>query len=111
MNRTHVIIASEEIVYFWQYRSQHSKLISLEQQRKQKQGKENAFHIDESPKEDSIYDREKWVKPDLTTSDPISAVASGPNSFIIGRSSGQVLKFSLPYIQLENKLKLRCRPQ
>jgi WD repeat-containing protein 35 len=22
-----------------------------------------------------------------------------------------VLKFSLPYIQLENKLKLRCRPQ
>ena len=34
MNKTHVIVASEDVVYFWQYRSAHSKLISLEQQRK-----------------------------------------------------------------------------
>lgn len=108
MNKTHVIIASDDIIYYWQYRTQHSKM-SLETQ-KQKSGKENAYHVDQAPKEDAIYDREKWVKPSITTQDPISAIAAGPNSFIVGRSSGQVLKFSLPYIQLENKLKLRCRP-
>jgi hypothetical protein len=30
MNKTHVIVASDDIVYFWQYRSAHAKLISLE---------------------------------------------------------------------------------
>jgi WD repeat-containing protein 35 len=38
-------------------------------------------------------------------------VAAGPDSFIVGRMSGQVNKYTLPYIQLENKFMLRCRPQ
>jgi WD repeat-containing protein 35 len=111
MNKTHVIVASDDVVYFWQYRSAHSKLIALEQQRKQKSGKENAFHIDESPKPDQIYDREKWHKPNIECTDTITSVAAGPDSFIVGRMSGQVNKYTLPYIQLENKFMLRCRPQ
>ena len=59
----------------------------------------------------SIYDKESWVKPDLGSTDLICSVAAGPESFIIGRQSGTVNKYSLPYIQLENKLQLRCRPQ
>jgi WD repeat-containing protein 35 len=111
MNKTHVIVASDDIIYYWQYRALNSKLVSLEKEKKQKAGKENAFHIDQAPNQDSIYEREKWVKPSMVTQDPISAIAAGPNSFIVGRHSGQVMKFSLPYIQLENKLRLRCRPQ
>jgi WD repeat-containing protein 35 len=38
-------------------------------------------------------------------------VAAGPDAFIVGRMSGQVYKYSLPYISLENKVTLRCRPQ
>ena len=30
MNKTTIIVASDEIVYYWQYRSQHAKAISLE---------------------------------------------------------------------------------
>jgi len=43
--------------------------------------------------------------------DPICSIAAGPDCVIIGRFSGTVLRYSLPYIQLENKLQLRCRPQ
>ena len=111
MNKTHVILASDDVVYFWQYRSNHSKAVTLEQQRKSKSGKENAFHVEEIPKPDQIYDKETWRKPEIATQDTISSIAAGPDSFIVGRMSGQVLKFSLPYIGLENKLMLRCRPQ
>lgn len=65
MNKTHVIVASDEIIYYWQFRAQNSKMLSLEKDRKQKAGKENAFHVDQSPKEDTIYNRETWVKPTL----------------------------------------------
>jgi WD repeat-containing protein 35 len=108
MNKTHVIVASDEIVYYWQYRAQNAKMV--EKDKKQKAGKENAFHIESTPKEDTIYDHEKWVKPAMTTNDPISAIAAGPTSFIVGRQSGLVFKYSLPYIQFETKLKLRCKP-
>ena len=43
--------------------------------------------------------------------DPICSIAAGPDCVITGRYSGTVLRYSLPYIQLENKLQLRCRPQ
>lgn len=49
MSSTHVIIASDDVVYYWQYRT---KQVTLEQQKKQKSGKENAFHIEEAPKPD-----------------------------------------------------------
>ena len=49
MNKTHIIIACDDVVYYWQYRSQHSKLTTLEQEKKKKSGKENAFHIEEIP--------------------------------------------------------------
>jgi WD repeat-containing protein 35 len=60
MNGTHVIVASEDVVYYWQYRSSHSKVQSLEQEKKKKSGKENAFHIEELPNPNGIYDVESW---------------------------------------------------
>ena len=98
MNGTHVIVASDDVVYYWQYRSAHSKLQSLEQEKKKKSGKENAFHIEELPNANGIYDKENWVKPDLGNQDMICSIAAGPESFIVGRMSGTVNKYSLPYI-------------
>lgn len=56
MNKTHVIVASEDVVYYWEYRSQYSKLTSLESEKKKKTGKENIFHIEEIPNPNNIYD-------------------------------------------------------
>lgn len=41
----------------------------------------------------------------------ICSIAASAEAFIVGRMSGTVNKYTLPYIQLENKLQLRCRPQ
>ena len=57
------------------------------------------FHIDELPRSEGIYDHKTWVKPDKQCDDPISAIAASTDSFLVGRISGEVLKFSLPYLQ------------
>jgi WD repeat-containing protein 35 len=60
MNGTHVVVADDEIIYYWQYRSGSSKLTSLESDKKKKVGRENAFHIDEIPNPNTMYDKDKW---------------------------------------------------
>ena len=59
MNKTHLILANDEVLYYWQYRT--TKTSSIEASKKTKSGKENAFHIEELPKADGIYDVENWV--------------------------------------------------
>ena len=96
MSKTHVIIASDDIVYYWHYRQKNSNVMSLDG--KKKSGKENAFHIDEQPKTDGVYDKSTWKAPTLNCEDPISAIAASTDAFLVGRTSGQVLKFTIPYI-------------
>ena len=68
--------------------------------------------IDEIPNPNTIYDKHKWANPDQTHGDPICSVAAGVDGFIVGRTSGQVYQYTLPYIQRnENKFLLRCKPQ
>lgn len=112
MNTTHVIVCSDDTIYYWQYRSQYSQSISLESDKKKRAGKESAFHIDEIPNPNTIYDKQKWKNPKDVISDPICSVAAGRDGFIIGRSTGQVYQYTLPYIQRnENKYLLKCKPQ
>ncbi|MBK8156958.1 MAG: hypothetical protein IPK55_13730 [Streptococcus sp.] len=111
MNKTHVIICSEDTVYFWQFRSQYSSQVSIESEKKKKAGKENAFFIDEIPNHKSMYDIQRWKPRNQLIDDPICSVSAGNDGFIVGRESGTVLKFTLPYIQLAAKLTLRCKPQ
>ena len=101
MNKTHVIIASKENVYYWQYRIRIEK--TLEQI-----NKECAFHIDTTPKPDIEYDNEEWTPPDLKCEDKISAITVSKDHFLIGKESGEVLKFSLDQIELVKKVKLSC---
>lgn len=49
MNKTHIIVCSEDAVYFWQYRSQYATSASIESEKSKKGEKENAFFIDEVP--------------------------------------------------------------
>jgi WD repeat-containing protein 35 len=112
MNTTHVIVCSDETVYYWQYRSQYSQSVSLESEKKKRAGKESAFHIDENPNPNTIYDRTKWKISEEDIQDPILSVASGKDGFIVGRSSGQVYQYTLPYIQRnDNNFYLKCKPQ
>lgn len=108
MSQTHVIIADNDTVYYWQYRGKGQ---TIEQQKKAKSGKENAFYIDEIPRNDSNYDKDKFQKSNQQNTDQITCIAASTDSFIVGRMSGTVQKYTLPYIQQESKITLRCRPQ
>ena len=98
MNKTHVIACSEDAVYFWQYRSQYAQGTAMESQKKKKAGKENAFRIDEIPSHNSLYDVNRWHNSSEPIQDPIVSVAAGNDGFIVGRDSGEVYKYTLPYI-------------
>ena len=98
MNRTHIICCSEDTVYFWQYRSQ-----AMDGDKKKKAGKENAFHIDEIPSHSQFYDVNRWRQSANPVNDPIVSLAAGNDGFIVGRDSGEVYKYTLPYIQQECK--------
>ena len=57
MSKTHIIIASDDTVYYWHYRQKNMTILGAGQK---KSGKENAFHIDEQPKTDGVYDKSSW---------------------------------------------------
>lgn len=107
MSQTHVVIADSQCVYYWQYRTKGQ---TIEQQKKAKGGKESIFHIDEAPKPDFNYNPDTWERPEIRSTDIISSVACSTECFIVGLTNGTVHKYSLPYIALESKMTLRCRP-
>jgi WD repeat-containing protein 35 len=110
MTKTHCIVCSEDYVYIWQYRSQVSRLLSLDAT-KRKIGREIAFHIDETPDLNSLYDPNKFRATGRTNSDPISCVAAGEGFFIVGRVSGVLQRYTIPHVTQEARYVLNCRPQ
>jgi len=110
MNKTHVVVCSSESIYVWQYRSQVSRLLSMDST-KRKIGRELGFNIDEQPDLNSIYDPNRFSKPTRAVQDPIACVTASDGFFLVGRVSGTVHKYTIPHVSLETRYVLRCRPQ
>jgi WD repeat-containing protein 35 len=116
MTKYHVIVASEESVYVWQYRTPVSKLTSLDTGTglRRKEGRERIFHVDDTGyggddrigQKVSEYDALR-ARP---TSDEVCSVAANGKYLIVGRSSGTIHRYTLPHLSLENKFMVRCRP-
>mmetsp|Transcript_25379 Transcript_25379/g.58463 ORF Transcript_25379/g.58463 Transcript_25379/m.58463 type:complete len:1193 (+) Transcript_25379:116-3694(+) len=115
MTKTHIIAASDEVVYIWHYSSKASKLTSISTGTegmvlKRKEGRETVFHIDEPPTP-STGGFDKFQRPASATHDVICAVGANEHVLVVGRESGTVHRYSLPHVALETKYVLRCRPQ
>ncbi|XP_048590308.1 WD repeat-containing protein 35-like isoform X2 [Nematostella vectensis] len=127
MTRSHVIAASKEAFYTWQYRSP-KKLTALEMQvpSRRKDVRESGteepsssnmpaysslrmFHIDDVPSGagEGIKDVRKALAP---TQDPICCACASEKMLIVGRESGTVHRYSLPKLALDMKHVLNCRP-
>jgi WD repeat-containing protein 35 len=117
MSKQHIVVASEDTVYVWQYRTQVSKLTSMDQQLEadkmlgRKDSRERVFHIDEFPSASTATGFDKYVPSASPTSDAVCSVAASDTCLVVGRESGTVNRYTLPHISLENKHVLRCRPQ
>lgn len=113
MTPYHVIVASADQVYVWQYRTPVSKLTSLRAKSthtRLKDGREQSFHIDDPP---TVGDKKPQVPRtnNKASNDPICCITASTSCLVIGRASGTMLRYSLPHISLDNKYIIRCRPQ
>uniref|UniRef100_A0A5F9CDD7 WD repeat-containing protein 35 n=1 Tax=Oryctolagus cuniculus TaxID=9986 RepID=A0A5F9CDD7_RABIT len=110
MTKTHVIAASKEAFYTWQYRVA-KKLTALEINqitRSRKEGRERIYHVDDTPSGsvDGVLDYSKAIQG---TRDPICAITAFDRTLIVGRESGTIQRYSLPNVGLIQKYSLNCR--
>ncbi|XP_060042583.1 WD repeat-containing protein 35 isoform X5 [Erinaceus europaeus] len=110
MTKTHVVAASKEAFYIWQYRVA-KKLTALEINqiiRSRKEGRERLFHVDDAPSGSAsgVLD---YTKAMQGTRDPICAITASEKTLIVGRESGTLQRYSLPNVCLVQKYSLNCR--
>uniref|UniRef100_A0A7S2LS93 Anaphase-promoting complex subunit 4 WD40 domain-containing protein n=1 Tax=Zooxanthella nutricula TaxID=1333877 RepID=A0A7S2LS93_9DINO len=118
MTNSHVIVASEDVVYIWMYRNSVSKqtndlataasVLGLGSKRRT----EMMFHIDETFAGGAgLHDKESFVPPVAPAQDPIACITATEQCFLVAKESGVVQRYSLPHVSLETRFALRCRPQ
>uniref|UniRef100_A0A8B9YHE3 WD repeat-containing protein 35 n=1 Tax=Bos mutus grunniens TaxID=30521 RepID=A0A8B9YHE3_BOSMU len=110
MTKTHVIAASKEAFYIWQYRVA-KKLTALEINqitRSRKEGRERIYHVDDTPSGslDGVLDYSKAIQG---TRDPICAITASDKTLIVSRESGTFQRYSLPNVGLIQKYSLNCQ--
>ncbi|RHY35208.1 hypothetical protein DYB32_000267 [Aphanomyces invadans] len=112
MTPRHIIAASTDAIYVWQYRTTVSKLSSDNGSTSStlpttRGGRERIFYVDESQGND--VESFRYVERQLD--DPICAICASESWLVVGRASGMVHCFTLPHISLEMKYIVPCRPQ
>ncbi|XP_032299550.1 WD repeat-containing protein 35 [Coturnix japonica] len=110
MTKTHVIAASKEAFYIWQYRVA-KRLTAMEINqvaRTRKEGRERIYHIDDTPSGSGggHLDYSKAVEG---TRDPICAITASDKILLVGRESGTIHRYSLPNVGIIQKYTLNYR--
>ncbi|KAM6081426.1 WD repeat-containing protein 35 isoform 1-T1 [Chlamydotis macqueenii] len=110
MTKTHVIAASKEAFYIWQYRVA-KKLTAMEINqvaRTRKEGRERIYHIDDTPSGsgDGHLDYSRAIEG---TRDPICAITASDKILLVGRESGTIQRYNLPTVGMVQKYSLNCR--
>mmetsp|Transcript_32306 Transcript_32306/g.92700 ORF Transcript_32306/g.92700 Transcript_32306/m.92700 type:complete len:1232 (-) Transcript_32306:146-3841(-) len=116
MTNSHVIVASEDVVYIWMYRSSVTKQtqgdLAVAAGMASKRRTELMFHIDESLAPGTgFHEKEGFVMPAAPAQDPIACLAATEQCFLVARESGVMQRYSLPHLGVEAKFTIRCRPQ
>eukprot|EP00057_Strongylocentrotus_purpuratus_P012812 XP_011667286.1 PREDICTED: WD repeat-containing protein 35 isoform X1 [Strongylocentrotus purpuratus] len=111
VTKTHVIAASKEAIYIWQFKAA-KKITAMEVNTamgRKKDSREKVYHVDDTPSGagDGVLDFSKAFAP---TRDPICCVTASDKVLIVGRESGTLHRYSLPHVALVNKHVVNCRP-
>ncbi|KAF6028976.1 WDR35 [Bugula neritina] len=108
MTKTHVVVASREAFYTWQFKNP-KKLVNIEISGKRKAGMEKLYHIDDVPSNtgpDTIDFNQAFAE----TKDPICSICASETTLIVGRESGTLHRYTLPLVNLTCKYNLASRP-
>jgi len=104
MTPSHVVIASSNMVYIWQYCHKKSAP-HADWQYDEIGSATSTFHIDETPSSSSRK------KPEESTDDPIVALTAWKENMVIGRASGSIVRYNLQSISLiQRHRSFRRRP-
>jgi len=113
MTSQHVIVASNEVVYVWQYRTGGPKMLSADSaamaQLRRKDGREKMWHIDDVPA--MVAGGLERIQSHEATTDAICALCGSEKLMMVARESGTIHVFSLPHVAREGKIVVNCRPQ
>ncbi|GAB5366413.1 hypothetical protein AAMO2058_001141600 [Amorphochlora amoebiformis] len=110
MTSQYIVTASRNLVYFWQYRSANSELMSLPFSEAKRSDRTMMWHIDHAPSVENM--RTPETKNNFKDSkDSICCITSSNSTLMIGRESGIVMHFSLPHIQRINRYNVECLPR
>lgn len=120
MSAFHVVVANKNTIYVWQYRTQISNLTSVNadpRSVRRTEGRQKYLHVDDSVAEHATY-KEYSLRHDETASsrntnviDSICAMCVSDKYLMIARESGTIQRYTLPYVSLEDKYDVSCRPQ
>ncbi|KAM8834110.1 WD repeat-containing protein 35 [Synchiropus picturatus] len=105
MTKTHVIAASKEAFYIWQYRVA-KKLTAFEINqvtRTKKEGRERFYHIDNNPSESGGSSSSDPSKAFTATRDPICCITASDKTLVVGRESGVMHRYVLPQVNTVQK--------
>ena len=106
MTSSHIVVASSDYVYVWQYKPQNQLPGLLS---RSNEGRETLFHIDKTPDMSGLKKSDR-VPLTLTTNDPITAITASDRVLMVSRASGTLMRYSLPHLSLDGKYTAKCRP-
>ena len=105
MSKTHFIISNGHILYVWQF---SKKTITSKEKEKVKIVREFAFSIDQSPDLNMNYDKSTFNST-VKSNDPAVCLAVSEDTLIIGRTSGLLLNYTLPHLNLASKFTVKAK--
>ncbi|XP_013413466.1 WD repeat-containing protein 35-like [Lingula anatina] len=108
MTKTHIVAASKEAFYTWQYKTTQ-KLTTMDLSGKRRGGTEKLYHVDDVPS-GAGGDNIDFSKAFQPTQDPICCISASDKMLVIGRESGTLNRYTMPLVALSNKHVLNCRP-
>lgn len=111
MTKTHVIVASTDIVFTWQFRSVTKRAGALDVIRRKETLREKFFHIDEVPTVNGSDEPQSLadLKQKRPSADPIMAITATENMLLVARQNGHVIQLSLPSVTHDLKHTLNIR--
>nr|XP_009858071.1 WD repeat-containing protein 35 [Ciona intestinalis] len=111
MTATHVIAASREAVYSWQYTTSRALGLShIVTSTTRKDNRERLFHIDDD-KPQSKADYLNFKAAQAPTKDPICAITSSDRLLVVARESGTLQRYTLPNLELTHRYAVSCEPK
>ncbi|XP_066268365.1 WD repeat-containing protein 35-like isoform X1 [Branchiostoma lanceolatum] len=117
MTASHIIAASKEAFYTWQYTSP-KKLAMMDvgqYSTQRKDGREKLFHIDDTPSGggEGLTDFTKALQEGQKlqpTRDLICCITASEKLLVVARESGTLHRYTMPNFALVHKHVLNCRP-